>query len=306
MLVMPSNISATDSDNPSQRTARVLVRNNLFDDVNGPAWGNADGRLFQVLSGANNVAFRHNTGIQSGVIMTGGRIAGQSGLRVHRQHRPPQHLRRLRLQLCGRQRRIAALLPRRHLHATIRRSCRRQAVPRRRIYSNYPGNFSPASMAAVGFVDATNDNYRLSSASPFTGKATDGKDIGVDFAALDAAQSGANAPPPSGSPATPPTPSPTASPSTAYAGSDRAHHLDRQPAVRRDRQWDAGDQRGRLGQRRRGQRRDHDRRGNRRELLRHVGDVQLEYRQRQRRQPHAAVESAGRGAATSACRLKWG
>ena len=57
------------------------------------------------------------------------------------------------------------------------------------MYSNYPGNFFPASLDAVGFLDRAHDNYKLSSGSPFKGKATDGTDLGVDFDALDAALS---------------------------------------------------------------------------------------------------------------------
>ncbi len=85
------------------------------------------------------------------------------------------------------------------------------------MYSNYPGNFFPASLDAVGFLNRASDNYRLSSGSPFKGKATDGTDLGVDFDALDAAQSGSTAPPPSRTPPrqvrpVSPTPSPTPSP----------------------------------------------------------------------------------------------
>jgi hypothetical protein len=52
----------------------------------------------------------------------------------------------------------------------------------------YPrGNFYPPTLAAVGFADASAGDYRLRPSSPFRARATDGKDVGCDFAALEAA-----------------------------------------------------------------------------------------------------------------------
>ena len=63
------NILGTDNTYPSQRTSRVLILNNLFYDIDGAAWGGGSGNLLQVLSGVNNLSFRHNTAVQSGVIV---------------------------------------------------------------------------------------------------------------------------------------------------------------------------------------------------------------------------------------------
>lgn len=73
----------------------------------------------------------------------------------------------------------------------------------------YPvNNFYPASLPEVGFVDLGARNYRLASTSPYRGKDTDGKDLGVDWDAMMAAQTGtANEPPPP-PPPDPPPPSP--------------------------------------------------------------------------------------------------
>ncbi len=46
-----------------------LIQNNLFDDVNGKAWGGGGGVLFQVVSGADAVTIDHNTGFQSNQII---------------------------------------------------------------------------------------------------------------------------------------------------------------------------------------------------------------------------------------------
>jgi hypothetical protein len=47
-----------------------------------------------------------------------------------------------------------------------------------------PGNYYPASFGEVGFVDPAHANFRLHSKSSLRGKATNGKDIGVNFDAL--------------------------------------------------------------------------------------------------------------------------
>ena len=55
----------------------------------------------------------------------------------------------------------------------------------------YPAdNFFPATLDAVGFVNAAGGNYRLASNSPYKRAGTDGKDIGADIDALEAAIGG--------------------------------------------------------------------------------------------------------------------
>ena len=65
------NISGLDSGDPQKlvRGRRILIQNNLFDDVNGKAWGGGGGVLFQVASGADAVTIDHNTGFQSSQII---------------------------------------------------------------------------------------------------------------------------------------------------------------------------------------------------------------------------------------------
>jgi hypothetical protein len=74
----------------------------------------------------------------------------------------------------------------------------------------YPNSFVSSDMTGVGFADAANGNYRLSSASLYKGKATDGKDPGADIDQLLAAIGGSlPAPSPSPTPSVIPTPIPT-------------------------------------------------------------------------------------------------
>jgi hypothetical protein len=56
--------------------------------------------------------------------------------------------------------------------------------------TTYPdGNFFPASFDEVGFVDLAGGDYELSPTSPHVAVGTDGKDPGVDWKQLQAAQS---------------------------------------------------------------------------------------------------------------------
>lgn len=60
------NILGQDDNHPSQRTRRIMIRNNLFEDIGGQ-WG--DGDLLQMLDGAEAVTIEHNTALQSGRIL---------------------------------------------------------------------------------------------------------------------------------------------------------------------------------------------------------------------------------------------
>jgi hypothetical protein len=54
--------------------------------------------------------------------------------------------------------------------------------------ATYPGgNFYPATLGAVGFINLSGGNYRLSTSSPYIRSATDGTDVGVNIDAINAA-----------------------------------------------------------------------------------------------------------------------
>ncbi len=78
-----------------------------------------------------------------------------------------------------------------------------------------PDNFYPESFNGV-FVDPANGNYRLVVGSPYKGAGTDGKDLGVDFDVLEAAQTKpSTSPSPSVTPTVAVSPTPLASPSVS-------------------------------------------------------------------------------------------
>ena len=197
------NILGTDDVHRSQSMKRVLMQDNLFDDVNGTTWGGS-GRLFQVLDyrvGTTDVAIDHTTAFQQedvifaeGVAHTGfvyrnnitprGNVGGFGGVIG-----------------TGTAEGIDTLNTYFPL-AEFRRN-----VTAGGNASIYPAdNFFPLSLDDVGFVNRGAGDYRLDSSSPYHNAATDGSDVGANITALDASTAGAiSGIPPAGSDTSPPT-----------------------------------------------------------------------------------------------------
>jgi hypothetical protein len=57
-----------DDNHPSRRTTRILIRNNLFENIGGPPWGGR-GRLLQLIDGTAGIVVEHNTAFQTGEIV---------------------------------------------------------------------------------------------------------------------------------------------------------------------------------------------------------------------------------------------
>src|SRR5262249_53940372 len=62
-------ITGRDDSAPSRPTRRIVVRNNLFEDIDGAKWG-GDGRLFSLLSATDGVVIEHTTAFPSGSIIS--------------------------------------------------------------------------------------------------------------------------------------------------------------------------------------------------------------------------------------------
>lgn len=167
------NILGRDNNHPSRQTKRILIKNNLFEDVGGTWRG---GRLFQLLDRASDVVIEHNTALQTDSIVLGGDGAAHAGfvfsdnIAVHNAYG-----------IIG-----SGVGPG---HPTLKRYFP-GAVIRKNVFVGGPGrryppeNFFPGSLDQVGFVDRAGGNYRLGALSPYRRVATDGKDVGVDFEAL--------------------------------------------------------------------------------------------------------------------------
>jgi hypothetical protein len=162
------NVLGQDDDYTSQQAKRILIANNLFEDVGGP-WGT--GNLLLMDNGSQDVTFTHNTAIQTGsIIFSDGKpdagfnytnnIAFQNSYGIIGTDRGPGMST------------ISAYFPGVQL--------RRNAIVGAKA-SLYPSdNFFPHSVAAVGFVGAEGHNYRLARSSAYKAEADDGGDIGVN------------------------------------------------------------------------------------------------------------------------------
>jgi hypothetical protein len=165
-----------DDNYPSQQMRRVMIKNNLFEDVGGARWGGR-GRLFQLIRGAADVVIEHNTAFQTELII------GADGAPPHRgfvfQNNIAPHNEH---GVFGSDKSTG--LPS-LLHYFPGFVFAKNVIVGNPVPTRYPpDNFSPRSFAAVGFVDQARGNYRLADRSPYRRAGTDGKDIGVDFETL--------------------------------------------------------------------------------------------------------------------------
>jgi len=172
------NILGRDDIHSSEPTRRILIENNLFEDVSGSRWGGT-GRLFQLLNGTADVIIEHNTGLQTGDILAA---------------TPPPHV--------GFTFRNNVVLhnmygvggdntfgnPRLTLSTYFPDAVFEGNVLVGGHASNYPArNFFPASVDAVGFVNLREGDCRLADSSPFKHAGTERRDPGVDVESLQTA-----------------------------------------------------------------------------------------------------------------------
>jgi hypothetical protein len=180
-----ANIAGMDDGDPQKlvRGRKILIQNNLFEDVNGKNWGGGDGRLFQMLSGADAVTIDHNTAFQSNqMVFADGRpntnFIFQNNITPHNSYgvfgsgfapgtSSLQHF-----------------FPGFVFEKNLIQGTAGNGLSQ----SSYPaGNFFVADWGAVNFVDFAKGNYGLAANSRYKKKGTDGKDIGADIAAVNAA-----------------------------------------------------------------------------------------------------------------------
>jgi len=184
------------------RSSRIKISNNLFEDINGPAYGdqNVDGPndgTFLKIGEPQDVWVDHNTILQSGPITWAYDITDRF-LYTH-------NISHSYVSAGGYQgiygpgysqgnNSIAHYFPdvtdaNKHIHQDILIG---GDINKYTNYNTNSHNYFPAGVNDVGFTDYANGNldyhnYALSAGSPFAGIADFGSDPGVDFAKLDSA-----------------------------------------------------------------------------------------------------------------------
>ena len=178
------NILGQDDLYPSQQMKRILIQNNLFNDVSAANWGGF-GRLFQMLSGTANVTIDHNTAFHTGDVISASGIPHtafyyQNNLSPHNQYGVGGS---------GTYGNPLLTLGTYFPDAIFVRNVLAGGNP-----VMYPiDNFFPPTLADVGFVDLEAGDYRLAAGSPFKNAGTDGEDLGADVEAVLKATAGVEA-----------------------------------------------------------------------------------------------------------------
>jgi hypothetical protein len=173
------------AQNPNARLLRrVVIANNLFDDVSGARW-DGDGAFLKIGRSADDVTVDHNTVLHTGNITKawGEPNAGfvfTNNLLSHNEYGVMGDGQSPGL------RTIQTYFPGAVFRGNVIAGADSRLYP--------PGNFFPPALEAVRFAEAAAGDFRLLPASPFRGRATDGKDVGCDFAALEAASKDSSAP----------------------------------------------------------------------------------------------------------------
>lgn len=170
------NILGHDSIHPSEQTKRILIANNVFDDIGTPRWGGG-GRLFQLLRSTAHVVIEHNTAFQTGsIIMAEG--APHASFTFKHNLAPHNTYGIIGTGTGTGNPTLLQYFP----GAIVAGNVLIGGDPGR--YP--PGNLFPASLDRVGFADLHRGDYRLSSLSPYK-RAAGGRDPGADIDALWAA-----------------------------------------------------------------------------------------------------------------------
>jgi hypothetical protein len=174
------NILGSDDIRPSQQTARIAFRNNLVYDLSS-SWGGAS-HFAVITRSPSDLTFDHNTVFMEGMLVLADDGVSY-GLTFTNNLAPHNEYGFYGSSLGTGSAALAGYFP----DATFRRNALGGGPA-----ASYPSdNFFPdLGTFRSQFVNPAADDYRLVDGSILRGKATDGKDVGVDFSALAAATSG--------------------------------------------------------------------------------------------------------------------
>ena len=171
------NMHGTDNLAQSVASRRIRIANNLLVDISRQRWaGNGTG--FLLFGGPHDVTIEHNTVLHDYTIIAAADVPSERF--VFRNNLFPHN----EYGVVGDNRgtgnsTINYYFPSSIFVKNVLAGGASAVYP--------PDNFFPASLDDVRFVDRNGGNYRLAANSPYKNAGTDGKDIGCDFDALEAA-----------------------------------------------------------------------------------------------------------------------
>ncbi|HYM25648.1 MAG TPA: Ig domain-containing protein, partial [Vicinamibacterales bacterium] len=171
------NILGTDNLAPSQLTNHIVVRDNIFDDIN-TSWGSG-AKVFQIGDGGDSIVFDHNTVVTNDttiVTLYGGSVTSPTPITGFVYTNNMSEHRTYGIfgnNFSAGNVSIAAYLPASTITANVLAGGSA---------SKYPaGNFFPTVAAwDAGFVNYAGGDYHLAAGSPYNNAGTDGTDLGPD------------------------------------------------------------------------------------------------------------------------------
>jgi len=166
------NIMGTDDNHPSQQTKRILIQDNVFDDVSSENWGGI-GNFMQMLHGAADVTVDHNTAFETyaALVASGEPNVGFTftnnivpnavyGVGGDAHYGDPPSA-------------LSTYFP----GVVFKGNAIQGAYG-----PDYPsGNFFPATINDIGFENYAAGDYNLLPTSPYKHAGTDGKDVGANL-----------------------------------------------------------------------------------------------------------------------------
>lgn len=166
------NVLGFDNNAPSRQTQRILVQNNLFQDVGG-AWG--DGVWLAMNDGSHGVSVVHNTALQTGsIIFADGRP--HTAFTFADNITPNNTYGIIGTGTGPGAQTLAHYFPGARVQGNAIIGGQAAAYP--------TGNFFPASATALGFVNLAAGVYDLTAHSAFLGQGSDQQPTGADLAVL--------------------------------------------------------------------------------------------------------------------------
>lgn len=189
------SIQGRDYRDPALGLRRILIEDNFCDDINAAVYGGTgnflaltegDNLTTPEIEGGEDIFVNHNTSFQSAnMVIADGRVYPRFFFTNNLMPRGKYGIKGTE----------TAGLPSIQFNFPDG-LVSHNAIVGSKSWTWPAGNYFPADMAAVGFVDMTAGDYRLSDISPLKGAADDGTDIGCRFDLLNAAFQPPQPPPP--------------------------------------------------------------------------------------------------------------
>jgi hypothetical protein len=170
------NLVANPGPNPAVNAARFVITDNVVENVNvGPY--TAEGRIFQLLANLTDVVLMHNTIVSANGGLASTVVYDNPAISRLVMHSNILHHGSYGVKGAGVSEGTASLS--RYSPGYLYTN---NAMIAGGTASSYPSNnYFAAGVSNLGFVDATNGNYQLTSSSAYLNKGYDGRDIGADI-----------------------------------------------------------------------------------------------------------------------------